>query len=187
MINNFIVNKIDDTVAPRCEEKLLLDLGLIYGDILAFKETFSTSSTSSNQPKAMFYRERARQLQVNLKRTHTERLNSSKKPITVKTHFGVTFGLKCLEDNKYVHKSNKNTVIQIERDATYEEIHDTCRKHFKVAKSIKTYLATYSGKHIKDSFTRISEYYLSYHKEKKKSMNFYLYAPVTYGRLGLKW
>uniref|UniRef100_A0A7M5X188 Uncharacterized protein n=1 Tax=Clytia hemisphaerica TaxID=252671 RepID=A0A7M5X188_9CNID len=117
LLENFIVNKIDDTVAPFCDDKKLLDLGLLYGDLISFKQTFCESSS-----KVTTYREKAQNLKTKLKRTHTERLSSTKRPVTIKPNLAVNLGIKCLERNKYVHKSNKNACLNISRSATYRQV-----------------------------------------------------------------
>lgn len=68
----FVCYKIDDGVALKVTDAKLMELGLIYGDILAFRQTFPemTSSSSSHE---MSYDETAEQLKKQIKRNHSAR------------------------------------------------------------------------------------------------------------------
>eukprot|EP00111_Clytia_hemisphaerica_P021927 TCONS_00064474-protein len=187
LLQHFVLQKIDDTVASFCDDKTLLDLGLLYGDLISFKQTFRTSNDNGTSSQILHYRERAQQLSSKLKRTHTERISTTNRPVTVKSHFEIQFGIKCLEKKKYVHKLNKTMTFQVVRSATYDQLHKICRQKFKIADSIESFIATYTGKKIEESFKDLQDYHEKHAKEKKKVLNLYLYVPVVYARLEFKW
>uniref|UniRef100_A0A7M5WZK5 Uncharacterized protein n=1 Tax=Clytia hemisphaerica TaxID=252671 RepID=A0A7M5WZK5_9CNID len=66
-------------------------------------------------------------------------------------------------------------------------MHEICRQQFKIASTISTYLATYHGRKIQDSFIDLGSYYEEYVKEKKKAINLYLYVDTPYMKIGFKW
>ena len=75
----------------------------MYGDILAYHETFKESENNNTTT----YEQRAAELKSRLKRSHIIRMGSNKKPIKVQETIKVVFGIKCLENKAYVAKKNK--------------------------------------------------------------------------------
>ena len=47
LLPSFICYKIDDFVAPKVAESKLLEIGLVYGDILAYKQIFVDPTVST--------------------------------------------------------------------------------------------------------------------------------------------
>ena len=66
----------------------------MYGDILAYQETFKESENDNTTT----YEQRAAELKSRLKRSHIIRMGSNKKPIKVQETIKVVFGIKCLEN-----------------------------------------------------------------------------------------
>eukprot|EP00794_Sanderia_malayensis_P002482 gene2482-2857_t len=55
LLPQFKLNKIDDSIAHKCSDEILLQMGLLYGDLLSFHETFpkdqistTTTTTTAN-------------------------------------------------------------------------------------------------------------------------------------------
>ena len=69
LLNSFILSKIDDTVAADADTTKLMDLGLVYGDIISYRQMFQSTST----PKVASYKERAQELKMKIQRTHSGR------------------------------------------------------------------------------------------------------------------
>ena len=135
----------------------------MYGDILAYHETFKESE-NNNITTA--------ELKGGLKRSHIIRMGSNRKPIRVQGTTKVVFGITCLENKAYVTKKNKRFSEDFERNSTYHDLHDIYRTHFDVPETISTYLGFYSGKKL-GQFTNLEE--LSYtHKDIRKKNNAYL-------------
>ena len=61
LINSFMISKIDDTVAEKVDISKLLELGLVYGDVIAYRQFFSTQNNvnDNNSDKVLSYKERA--------------------------------------------------------------------------------------------------------------------------------
>ena len=81
LVPSFILHKIDDSIAHKCSDEKLLELGLLYGDILSFRQCFSDNQSQIFTIPVKSYKERADELNRKLKRTHTSRLNSCKKTV----------------------------------------------------------------------------------------------------------
>eukprot|EP00794_Sanderia_malayensis_P002665 gene2665-3082_t len=82
----FQVNKIDDDVATSCSDAKLLEIGLVYGDILSFRKKFNQDNKDGNigNQKAKTYEERAEELRKRIKKTHTNRLDANNRAVMVK-------------------------------------------------------------------------------------------------------
>ena len=126
-----MLNKIDDNIANKCSDAKLLEMGLIYGDLLSFREFFPDKCRTVDDTMKT-YAERSEELKKKLKRTHTSRIDTINRPVTVKSSYGVTFGLKCYEKTKYTLKINQGFTEQFDREATYNDIHEVCRTYFKI-------------------------------------------------------
>lgn len=86
---------------PKVTDAKLMELGLAYGDILAFRQTFPEMASSSSH--VMSYEQRSEQLKKQIKRNHSIGNHSIKIKKTVK----VTFSLKYFEKNNFVCKRNQ--------------------------------------------------------------------------------
>ena len=113
----------------------------MYGDILAYHETFKESENNNTTT----YEQRAAELKSRLKRSRLIRMGSNKKPIKVQETIKVVFGIMCLENKAYVVKKNKRFSEDCERNVTYHDLHDIFRTHFDVLEAISTYLGFYNG------------------------------------------
>ena len=180
-MHSFICYKIDDEIACKVSNEKLTEIGLMYGDILAYHETFKESE-NNNTPT---YEQRAAKLKSRLKRGHIIRMRSNKKPIKVQETIKVVFGITCLENKAYVAKKNKSFSEDCERNATYHDLHDICRTHFDVLETISTYFGFYSGKKL-GQFTNLAELSYTRKNSRKKSLHIYLYYPKKYGHLEFK-
>ena len=69
LLNSFILSKIDDTVPGDADTTKLMDLGLVYGDIISYRQMFPSTSTS----KVASYKERAQELKMKIQRFHSGR------------------------------------------------------------------------------------------------------------------
>ena len=105
----------------------------MYGDILAYHETFKESENNNTT----IYEQRAAELKSRLKRSRIIRMGSNKKPIKVQETIKVVFEIKCLENKAYDAKKNKSFSEDCERNATYHDLHDICRTHFDVPEAIQ--------------------------------------------------
>lgn len=175
-------NKIDNDVAPNVNDAKLMELGLVYGDILAYRQKFPVASSS----KTKSYYERAEELKTRIKRSHTIGTDKLNRNVKVSQTVKVTFGLKCLEKKQYVSKRAKSTSLDCSRSDTYNDLHRAARNHYKVAKCKRTYLGHFDGEQLNsDSFQNLEHLYLM-QKDKKKALHLYLYYPDTYGNLEFK-
>ena len=173
MIYSFIAHKIDDSVANAVSESKLAELGLVYGDVIAFKAEFCPSVTST-------FRERAAELKRKIKRT--EAMDKLHRPIHVKPYIKVLFCLKCFENKRYRLKINKSFQKDVIRGSDYDFIHLMTREGFKIPENIPTHLGDYKGTNITNTFRNV-EYFAACLKEKKKTIQVYLYCPKAYSRL----
>ena len=183
LLSGFIVNKIDDSVCSKCSDSKLLELGLAYGDLLSFRSYFQLPESSTTQVKS--YEERAKILKDKLKRSHTDRVDSRSRPVTVKSSYNVSFGLKCMENQKYTLKLNKGFNDTFDRTSSYSHLHNVCREYFKIPEITETYLGYYNGSKIETSFLNLERFALK-QKNKKKGLHLYLFYPLSYAKLQLK-
>ena len=159
LINSFMISKIDDTFAEKVDISKLLELGLVYGDVIAYRQFFSTQNNvnDNNSNKVLSYKERAAELKAKIQRTHSGRVDAMNRPISVHKTYQVMFGIKCLENKKYKLKINKGFTKILDKSCTYEELHNVACTHYQSG-NIERYLATYEGRRIKDSFTDLEKY-----------------------------
>lgn len=85
----FICYKIDDELTCKVSNEKLTEIGLLYGDILAYHQTFKENENITP------YEQRAAELRSRLKRSHTVRMGSNNKPIKMKETIKVVFGIMC--------------------------------------------------------------------------------------------
>ena len=104
LLNSIILSKIDDAVAGDADTTKLMDLGLVYADIISYRQTFPSDST----PKVASYKERAQELKMKIQRTHSGRTDVMKRPIHINKVYNAVIGIKCYEKNKYKLKLNKS-------------------------------------------------------------------------------
>ena len=159
----------------------------MYGDILSFRRKFNQDSKNGNicNQKAKTYEERAEELRKRIKKTHTNRLDASNRAVMVKPTYHVSFGLKCLEKKKYTLKLNQSFSEEVQRQASYDDIHTLCRNNFDIPPHTATYLAHYNGVKIDGSFTTV-ENFAYQQRDKKKSLHLYLYYPHSYNSIKFK-
>ena len=67
----------------------------MYGDILAYHETFIKESENNN---ITTYEQKAAELKSRLEKSHIIRMGSNKKPIKVQETIKEVFGIMCLEN-----------------------------------------------------------------------------------------
>ena len=79
-----------------------------------------------------------------VKITHSGKNDSKNRPISIKTSFNISVGLKCLE--KVIGKDQYCLKHQKRQDKTYETLHNVTRNHYKIPAKRKTYLGYYKGK-----------------------------------------
>ena len=82
-------------------------------------------------------------------------------------------------------KLNKGFAEDIDREATYDDIHELCRTYFNVPESTNTYLGLYNGKKVEDQFTTV-ENFAKLQNDKKNGLHYYLFVPISYGKLQFK-
>ena len=73
------MSKIDDTVAGDPDTTKLMNLDLVHGDIISYRQMFPSNST----PKVAWYKERAQELKMKIQRTHSGRTHAMKRPIHI--------------------------------------------------------------------------------------------------------
>eukprot|EP00794_Sanderia_malayensis_P002220 gene2220-2527_t len=180
---SFLCNKIDDKVAGNVNDSKLMELGLAYGDILAYRQCFPMASSS----KTLSYHERGNELKAKLKRNHSiGEKDILHRSVKVNELIKITIGLKCLEQHNYVCKRSKSGSIDCPRMDTHADLHQKARNLFKVPSFQDIYLGFFDGKKLDgDAFKSVEHLYLLY-KEKKKALHLYLYYPITYGNLEFK-
>lgn len=182
MLNVFKVNKIDDSCAAGVDTAKLISIGLAYGDIITYRQVFKTASSIVEKS----YKERADELKKRLKRPHSKdtwKRNESKM-------LSIQVGLKCAETNqkskkeKYTLKTNQGYVLDVEKETSCSQLHKQISDHYTIPRGRDTFIGHYSGKAIKANST-ISEIFQQ-QKEKKKSLQVYLYYPKSFADLELK-
>ena len=136
-MRTFICFKTDDTVAHNVNDQNLMEIALVYGDILLYRQLFPGKDTTQKS-----YEERKEELEKRLKRTHNFGKNKEKRQISYK----FTFGLKYYEKKGYVCKRNKHFTSDCSHNATYNELHQKTREYYHIPESRETYLATFYGK-----------------------------------------
>ena len=77
ILGTFICFKIDDTIAHNVCDQKLMEIGLVYGDILLYRQLFPGKATSQKS-----YEERKDELKKKLKRTHNFGKNKEKRQIS---------------------------------------------------------------------------------------------------------
>lgn len=181
LLPNFICLKIDDNVASNISDHKLLEMGLVYGDLLAFKQMFTDPRSCIMKS----YEQRSEELKKELKKTHVFGTDVKNRKIRVSDTYKVTFGLKCFNKRTYVAKRNKSYTTDCKRLSSYDELHNISRQFYNVSSNVKTYLSAYNGVKIESKFIHLEHYALS-QKEKKKSILLYLYYPKSFGNLEFK-
>ena len=178
-----MLNKINDTVAPKLEKSKLMEMGLAYGDTVIFQLFFDVPTHMAT------YHQKKNELKKRLQRAHTGKSDRLNRPISAPISFSVTIGIKCLEkvkrnktDLKYTLKANKSITVDFNKDTTYSQLRNYARNHFQIPDSTKTFIAAYKGNSLEDSFETLRSCALK-HADKKKSVLLYLYYPKTYAKL----
>ena len=99
MLSTFICYKIDDVVAADVPDTKLSEIGMLYGDILAYRHAFK-----SNKIQTKSYEEKAEELRKKIRRNHQFGMSKSKRSVKGQDSFNVTFSLKCMEKKAYAVK-----------------------------------------------------------------------------------
>ena len=165
---------MDDTVSHNINDQKLIEIWLVYGDILLYQQLFPGKDTK--QKKSC--KERKKELKKKLKRTHNLRKNKEKQQICYK----FTFGLKFYEKKGYICKRNKHFTSDCSCNPTYSELHQ--KAYYHIPESSETYLATFYDKKIETGFKDLGTYVLTQRK-KKKAIHLYLYYPRSSWKLEL--
>ena len=87
----FKANEIDDACASQVEEEKLVTLGLGYGNILNYKQTFCQKKERKS------YMDREDELRRKIRRVHSGKSNTVNKAIYVQKFYAVNTGIKCME------------------------------------------------------------------------------------------
>ena len=178
LLSAFVVNKIDDDCAASVDSQKLISMGLAYGDVIMYKQTFVSNESVPS------YKQRCEELKQSLKRSRT-----NDKIIEEKKILKVSIGLKCKEMSgvskalKYTLKNNKSYADEIPTNILYDDLHKRIRDHYMVSNARSTYIGLYDGSSI-ESMTMDQVYMRQ--KSKKKSLALYLYYPKSFGDLEFK-
>ena len=82
-------------MAPKLEKSKLMEMGFAYGDTVIFRQFFGVPTQSM-----VTYHQKRNELKKSLKRAHTGKSDSFKRPISAPISFNVTTCIKCLEKVK---------------------------------------------------------------------------------------
>ena len=181
LFETFKANKIDDACASQVEEDKLVTLGLAYGDILNYKQTFC------QMKERKLYMDRADELRRKIRLVHSGKSNTVNKPIYVRKVYTVNVGIKCMETihrtgmKKYTLKKNAIFSIDLPRETKYDEFHNIVRSHYKIVRKSETYLGSYSGNSFQQ-YLNVEQMMLA-QNVKKKSVQVYLFYPKSYNKL----
>ena len=154
----------------------------MYGDVVAYRSFFPNDSNDDINNKVKSYQERKEELKKSMLRSHSGKNDSRNRPISMKSCYQVTIGIKCYESKKYKLKINKSFTPDVDRTVEYDELHQLSRNHFKIPDNIETFLSSYHGKSLETNFGNIESYAL-HQKQKKKALHVYLYYPRPYSHL----
>ena len=83
-------------------------------------------------------------------------------------------------------KNNKSFSTPLSQSTTYEQLHDIARKHYRARPGRITYLGLHKENRtpFQNSLIMIGQYVSNQtHKDKKKSLQVYLYYPKSYAHL----
>eukprot|EP00111_Clytia_hemisphaerica_P000303 TCONS_00000779-protein len=179
LLETFKVHKIDDTVLKSVDDLTLANLGLAYGDVIAFKLKFKESETNPQKT----YESRLQNLKdkMNISRQRTDRKDAKNRSISVKNVFKMTLFLKCFE-KKYVRKSGEMFETTVCMETSYDKLHNEAKEHFGIDKTTNTFLASYNNETYQGVINKMGQF-IALNKEKKKQLVMYLMYPKTYGRL----
>lgn len=180
LIDIFKVNKIDDSVLRSVDDLTLTNLGLAYGDLIAYKLEFKDKETNPQTT----YQARLQDLKdkMSIARRKTERKDSKNRNITLKSNFKMTVYLKCFENNRYVRKSGELFETVICHETSYDTVQNEAKEHFGIDKSTVTFLASYDNESYLGRINKMGEF-IAMIKDKKKQCVMYLLYPKTYVRL----
>ena len=172
----FFAAKLDDSVASKLPHNKLLELGLVYGDIIAFKMAFPDASAKGSTS----YFERAKELKTKLGMVHSKKNDKLERPILIKNVFPVNVSLKCKEKDKYVLKTKTHVICDIPVTTQYDELHDIARSKLHIHKAT-TYLGSYKNQSWEGRISTLQDF-ITVQKEKKKQAVIYVFYPNTYNR-----
>ena len=171
LLNSFVLSKIDDSVAYKADTTKLMEFGLVYGDIIAYRQYFSKGQSDN---KLASYHEKAAELKKKIQKAHTGRVDAMNRPISVNRTHQVVIGIKCLENKKYKLKINKSFTKVLDKSFNYDDIHKIACDYYKSG-NVETYLGNYEGNNIKNSFINLERYALTF-KEKKRPLKMYIFV-----------
>lgn len=177
LMNIFVRNKIDDSIACHCDPELLKSFGLTKGDIIKWFIEFGKSSRDYSAADCLpNYKERASELKAKLRRSSTGDKDSLQRNITQKIYIDLTIGVKCLQKGRYVLKMNRNWITNFHREATYEEIHEACRHFYGIDAKLETYLGKFNGENLCDIFINLGIYHKA-NAMKRHKLHVYIFVP----------
>ena len=169
----FVISKIDDSVAPYVVDKDLHALGLVEGDIIGWRLKFQ-----SRNPLVDLQRRAAELANKLLKRKNGVAQDSKSRPIYHREMLDFTFHIKCKEkQDKYILKKGKSMHGQLNRNTTYNQTHALVRKYYKIPDTKETFIGNYKGKDLRQEMETIGGYVNHAWKHK---LVFYLYYPFSY-------
>ena len=126
----------------KLEEEKLVSLGLAYGDILNYKQTFCQKKERKSNV------DRADELRRKIKRVHSGKSNAVNKPIYVQKVYTVNVGIKSMETiqktgmKKYTLKNKASFSVDLPKETTYAELHNIVRSHYKIIRKPEIYLGS---------------------------------------------
>ena len=146
LFETFKAHKIDDICASQVQEEKLVTLGLAYGDILNYKQTFCQNKESKS------YMNRADELRRKITCVHSGKTNTANKPVYVQKVYTVNVGIKCKETiqktgmKKYTLKNNASFSVYLRKETKYDKLRNIVRSHYIIIRKSGTYLGSYSRK-----------------------------------------
>ena len=178
---HFLVNKIDDKVAPNLTRPQLESLGLVMGDALAFIAEFAGTSSLPGQQSPSTYTERLNELKSKLKMKHPQLLSGAggNSLLDSDRFYNVTIALKTREKEKFVRKAKKSIDLYVSGETLFTAILVMARKDFKVNKLTDCYLASSSGEILSKPGRKLVTYVIK-NKHSKKAPHIYMHYMNSY-------
>ena len=86
------------SVAYATDTSKLIEIGLVYGDIIAFRQSFPDPTETNNINS---YQERVKELKQKVLKKHSGQKDILDRPISINKTYAVTFGFKYFEKGRY--------------------------------------------------------------------------------------
>ena len=161
------------------KEGKLVTLGLFYGDILNYKQTFCEKK--ERKP----YVDSVDELKRKIRRVRKS--NAVNKPIYVQRAYTLNVGIRGMKTiqkagiKKYTLKNNASFPVNLPKETKYDELNNIVRSHYKIIRKSETYLGSYSGKSFQQDIN--VEQIMLAQKVKKKPVQVYLFYSKSYNKL----